>query len=126
MTPYIEEVVVDKNKKRESDDATEAGQALHNTGQDDNEPFVLPKLVPVETAQSSSPPPKDSKMLCTEEENQPADSDPKSPTVRVDSEGRALKGDGTFDLVITNRKRPKSTTIPPTVTWDHVRHDVDS
>jgi hypothetical protein len=126
MTPYIEEVVVDKNRKRESGDTTEAGQALHNTGQDDNEPFVLPKLVPVERAQSSSPPPKDSKMLCTEEENQPADSDPKSPPVRVDSEGRTLKEDGTFDLVITNRKRPKSTTIPSTVTWDHVRHDVDS
>jgi hypothetical protein len=122
MTPYIEEVVVDKNKKRESGDATEAGQALHNTGQDDNEPFVLPKLVPVERAQSSSPPPKDFKMSCTEEENQPADSGPKSPAVQVDSEGR----DGTFDLVITNRKRPKSTTIPPTVAWGHVRHDVDS
>jgi len=126
MTPYIEEVVVDKNKKRDSGDATEAGQALYNTGQDDNEPFVLPKLVPVERAQYSSPPPKDSKMLCTEEETQPTNSDPKSPAVRVDSEGRTLKQDGTFDLVITNRKRPKSTTIPSTVTWDHVRHDVDS
>ncbi|KAF8247529.1 hypothetical protein K440DRAFT_628770 [Wilcoxina mikolae CBS 423.85] len=110
MTPYIKEL--DYGRRRGDDSAAE--EALGDQ-QEDPEPFVLPKLVQVEEV--SSPQPESS------DERPTAGSEPKLPTaVRINSDGRSVTGDQTFDLVMTRRRRPPSTQSY--VGWSHVQHNV--
>ncbi|CCX06211.1 hypothetical protein FPQ18DRAFT_354149 [Pyronema domesticum] len=99
MTPYIKEVD-EANRKRNSKGDLEEGP--------EPEPFVLPKLVPVSRPdkRQSTVSNQDSKTQDTNVD-EVRESEEDGPTSRrgsrINSDGKSLKGNQQYDIVLTNR-----------------------
>ncbi|KAF8544751.1 hypothetical protein BDD12DRAFT_438401 [Trichophaea hybrida] len=114
MTPYIKEL----NEDHRRGDNSAAEEALSGQGnEEEDEPFVLPKLVPVDEI------PGTSSQAEFRDEKSTAGLEPRSPTaVQINSDGRSVTREQTFDLIMTRQRRPISTQSY--VGWRHVQHDV--